>query len=131
MPAWAGGWDNVFGEPYAPTLQFTATMRGMARLAASSGGQNFAEVGRALAASGPGATTVTSHMQVAAVQANGLNMGGQRPIAEYFDVPSRVTTNVDKEIFQAQMTPRFAPAVYPVEKSGNSGGGMAGTVNKS
>lgn len=130
MPAWAGGWDNVYGEPHSLTKQFTATMRGVARLSASSGGQVFAEVGRALAAGPIGSTTVVSHFHVAPIQQDGLNFGGQRPIVEYFDVASRPTTNIDKEIFQAQMTPRFAPVVYPVEKSGNSGGGVLGTVNK-
>jgi hypothetical protein len=51
------------------------------------------------------------------------------PIVPYAVVPLRATTNVDKEIFQAQMTPRFAPPIYPVDKSGNGGGGKAGTIN--
>lgn len=131
MPSWAGGWNGLLSnpEPHALTNQFTATMRGMARLAASAGGQHFAEIGRALA-NGVGANTEFTIAQVAAVQADGMNQGGQRPIAAYAVVPLRATTNVDKEIFQAQMTPRFAPPIYPVEKSGNSGGGMLGTVNK-
>ena len=128
MPSWSGLWNNVHGEPYAFTNQFTAPMRGMARLAASEGGQHFAEVARALA-NGVGSTTVLSVAKVAAVQADGLNQGGLRPISEYFIVPSRATTNVDKEVFQAQMTPRFAPAIYPVDKSGNGGGSKLGTIN--
>jgi hypothetical protein len=128
MPSWSGLFDRVHGEPYAFTNQFTAPMRGMARLAASEGGQHFAEVARALA-NGVGSTTVLSVAKVAAVQADGLNQGGLRPIAEYFVVPSRATTNIDKEIFQAQMTPRFSPVIYPVDKSGNGGGGKSGTIN--
>lgn len=130
MPSWAGGWDHVFGEPHSLTNQFTATMRGMARLAASAGGQHFAEVGRALA-NGVGANTEFTIAQVQARQHNHMDMGGNIPIAAYAVVPLRPTTNVDKEIFQAQMTPRFAPVIYPVDKSGNSGGGFVGTINKS
>ena len=130
MPAWAGGWDHVYGAPHTLTLQFTATMRSTARLAASVGGQHFMEIGRALA-NGVGANTELSVAQVAPTQADGMNFGGQRPISLYQVVPLRPTTNVDKEIFQAQMTPRFAPVIYPVDKSGNGGGGMAGTMNKS
>ena len=130
MPAWAGGWDHVYGEPHSLSNQFTATMRSTARLAASVGGQHFMEIGRALA-NGVGATTELSIMQVQARQHNNMDMGGKIPIAPYAVVPSRPTTIVDKEIFQAQMTPRFAPVIYPVEKSGNSGGGMVGTINKS
>lgn len=128
MPAWAGGWDNQFGEPHSLTHQFTATMRGMARLAAPVGGQHFAEVARALA-NGVGANTEFTIAQVSARQANGMNQGGLVPIVPYAVVPLRATTNLDKEIFQAQMTPRFAPVIYPVDKSGNGGGGKAGTIN--
>jgi hypothetical protein len=128
MPSWAGGWDNMFGEPYSLTNQFTATMRSTARLAASVGGQHFMEIGRALA-NGVGANTELSVMQVQARQHNSMDMGGKIPIAPYVVVPLRPTTNVDKEIFQAQMTPRFAPVIYPVDKSGNGGGGKVGTLN--
>jgi len=140
MPAWAGGWDNQFGQPYAPMLQATATMRSVARLTHSYGGQHFGEIGRALA-NGVGAGTVLSIKQVQAVQADGLNQGGLRPLADYFVVPQHNTTIVEKEAFQSQMTPFFMPmpatatpniatSGYPVEKSGNSGGGMAGTINR-
>lgn len=130
MPAWAGGWDNVYGQPYAPILQATATMRSAARLTASVGGQHFGEVARALA-NGVGANTDLSIKQVAAVQADGMNLGGVRPIATYVVVPLHATTITEKEAFQAQMTPTWAPNPYPVEKSGNSGGGILGTVNRS
>lgn len=128
MPSWAGLWDRQHGEPYTLLYQFTATMRHVATLMSSVGGQHFGEVGRALA-NGVGANTDLSISQVSARQADGLNMGGQVPIVPYVVVPLRPTTNVDKEIFQAQMTPRFAPVIYPVDKSGNGGGGKAGTIN--
>ena len=129
MPAWAGGWDHVFGQPHALTLQATSTMRGIARLVNSVGGQHFGEVGRALA-NGVGANADLTIKQVAAVQAEGMNLGGVRPIATYVVVPLHATTITEKEAFQAQMTPTWAPNPYPVDKSGNSGGGFLGTVNK-
>jgi len=142
MPAWAGGWDNAPVTPGPHTLmkQGTATMRSVARLTASAGGQHFGEIGRALA-NGVGANTEYTIAQVAAIQADGLNQGGVRPIAPYAIVPLHATTITEKEAFQSQMTPYFAPmpnpatptvatSGYPVEKSGNSGGGMLGTVNK-
>jgi hypothetical protein len=120
-------------------LQGTATMRSVARLTQSAGGQAFGEIGRALA-NGVGAGTVLSIKQVAAIQADGLNQGGQRPVADYYVVPQHNTTIVEKEAFQSQMTPYFMPmplaatpnvatSGYPVDKSGNGGGGKAGTIN--
>jgi hypothetical protein len=129
MPAWAGGWDNQFGQPYALTQQGTATMRSVARLTNSVGGQAFGEIGRALC-NGVGANADLSIKQVAAVQADGMNLGGVRPIATYVVVPLHATTITEKEAFQAQMTPTWAPAWYPVDKAGSGGGGMGGTINK-
>jgi hypothetical protein len=112
--------------------QSTSTMRSVARLTNSVGGQYFGELGRALAAGAIGVSEVDLKIkQVAAVQADGMNQGGQRPTADFVIWPKRVTTIQDREVFQAQMTPTWAPNPYPVEKSGNSGGGFLGTVNKS
>lgn len=129
MPAWAGGWDHVYGQPHALTQQATSTMRSIARLTHSVGGQHVGEIGRALA-NGVGANADLTIKQVAAVQADGLNQGGVRPIATYVVVPLHATTITEKEAFQAQMTPTWAPNPYPVDKSGNGGGSMLGTINK-
>jgi len=140
MPAWAGGWDNMFGQPYALTQQATATMRSIARLTASVGGQYVGEIGRALA-NGVGANADLSGKQVQAIQADGMNQGGVRPIGTFVVVPLHATTINEKEAFQSIMTPYFMPmplaatpnvatSGYPVDKSGNSGGGFIGTVNK-
>jgi len=139
MPSWAGLWDNVYGQPYAPIQQTTATMRSVARLTASVGGQYFGEIGRALA-NGVGANAEYTIAQVKAVQTDGLNQGGLRPIVPFAVVPLHATTITEKEAFQSQMTPYFAPmpnpatpyvatSGYPVDKSGNGGGGKAGTIN--
>jgi len=129
MPSWAGGWDHQFGQPHALTMQATATMRSVARLTASVGGQHFGEIGRALA-NGVGANAEYTIAQVSARQADGMNQGGKVAIVPYVVVPLHATTINEKEAFQAQMTPTWAPLVYPVDKSGNSGGGMNGTINK-
>jgi len=139
MPSWAGLWDNVYGQPYTPIQQATATMRSVARLTASVGGQYFGEIGRALA-NGVGANAEYTIAQVKAVQTDGLNQGGLRPIVPFAVVPLHATTITEKEAFQSQMTPYFAPmpnpatpyvatSGYPVDKSGNGGGGKAGTIN--
>jgi len=114
-------------------------MRSVARLTASVGGQYFGEIGRALA-NGVGANAEYTIAQVKAVQTDGLNQGGLRPIVPFAVVPLHATTITEKEAFQSQMTPYFAPmpnpatpyvatSGYPVDKSGNGGGGKAGTIN--
>jgi hypothetical protein len=102
-------------------------MRSVARLTSSVGGQHFGEIGRALA-NGVGANADFSIKQVQAVQADGMNQGGLRPIATYAVVPLHATTIAEKEAFQAQMTPYWQPLPYPVDKSGNGGGGKNGTL---
>lgn len=129
MPAWAGGWDNQFGQPHALTNQATSHMRNVARGNASYGGQHFGEIGRALA-NGVGANAEYSIMQVQARQHTHMDMGGKIPIAPYAVVPLHATTIMEKEAFQAQMTPTWAPNPYPVEKGGTGGGGMLGTLQK-
>ena len=129
MATWAGGWDNQFGEPHRLTQQATTTMRSVARLTNSVGGQAFGEIGRALA-NGVGANAEYTIAQVAAERVDGINAGGKRTIAPYAVVPLHATTITEKEAFQAQMTPTWAPSPYPVDKAGNGGGGMGGTLNK-
>jgi hypothetical protein len=62
-------------------------------------------------------------------------------VADYYVVPQHNTTIPEKEAFQSQMTPYFMPmplaatpnvatSGYPVDKSGNGGGSMAGTINR-
>jgi hypothetical protein len=139
MPAWAGGFDNQFGRPHALIKQATATMRSVARLTHSYAGQHFGEIGRALA-NGVGANAEYTIAQVSARQADGMNRGGKVPIVPYAVVPLHATTINEKEAFQAQMTPYFMPqplaatpnvatSGYPVDKSGNGGGGKLGTFN--
>ena len=140
MPAWAGGWDGTFGEPHKLTNQATSHMRNVARSNASYGGQHFGEIGRALA-NGVGANAEYTIAQVQARQHNHMDMGGKIPIVPYAVVPLHATTIAEKEAFQSQMTHYFAPmpnpatptvatSGYPVDKSGNSGGGFLGTPNK-
>ena len=139
MPAWAVGWDNQFGQAYALTNQATSHMRNVARSNASYAGQHFGEIGRALA-NGVGANAEYTIGQVSARQADGMNQGGKVAIVPYVVVPLHATTIAEKEAFQAQMTPYFAPmplaatpyvatSGYPVDKSGNGGGGKVGTLN--
>ena len=129
MPSWAGGWDNMFGQPYALLNEPGSTLRGIARLMAPQALRGQGAIGSTLTGQAVGANAVALVGQVTSRQADGMNMGGQVPVSNTTQV-NRATTAADEQLLDAQLNPTFAPASYPVEKSGNSGGGILGTVNK-
>jgi hypothetical protein len=141
MPSWAGGWDNapVSPAPYALMNEPGATARSVARLMAAQGNKYFGSLAAALTGAVPGGPVNAGYTQVAALQTDGLNQGGQRPVSTYV-VVNRNTTVADEIMIDQQLLPRFMPVVltagvetsgYPVEKSGNSNLGRTGTVNNS
>lgn len=129
MPNWAGGWDHVFSQPYALLNEPDATLRGIARLMAPQAQKGRGEIAVELTGSAVGAAASASVAQVAPRQADGMNLGGLVPIVQTVAV-GRPTEAADAAILDAQFQPTFAPTTYPVDKSGNGGGGMLGTVNK-
>lgn len=137
MPSWAGLWDNVFAQPYALLNEPGATARGIARLMAPQANKAFSALSAALTGAAVGLPVSAGYNQVTARQADGMNMGGQVPITAYVAV-NRNTTVADEILIDQQLVPRFMPPVlsagvetsgYPVDKSGNGGGGKAGTIN--
>jgi hypothetical protein len=137
MPSWAGLWDNVFAQPYALLNEPGSTARGVARLMAPQASVAFGNISKQLTGQAVGGPVSAGYTQVQSVQTDGLNQGGQRPIASYSAV-NRNTTITDELLIDQQLTPRFMPPMlqagietsgYPVDKSGNGGGGKAGTIN--
>lgn len=128
MPSWAGGWDNVFGAPYAPLNEPSAAARGVARIMFPVAQRDVGAVMKALDGVAPGATATWNNAQVAPVQANGMNMGGQVPIVNQV-VMNRVTTAADVVALNNVYQPTFAPTVYPSDRSGNGGGGKVASIN--
>ena len=129
MPSWAGLWDNVFAQPYALLNEPGSTLRGIARLMAPQALKAQSQIGITLSGQAVGANATATVAQVKPQQADGMNLGGLVPIQQT-SVVNRNTTTADETALDASLNPTFAPASYPVEKSGNSGGGILGTVNK-
>jgi hypothetical protein len=138
MPAWAGGWDNQFAQPYALLNEPNATARSVARLMAPQAARGLGAAAEALtgAAVGTPITGSGSYTQVTAKQTDGLNMGGLQTISVYV-AASGPTTTTQHLLVDQQLTPRFMPPMlvagvetsgYPIDKSGNGGGGKAGTL---
>ena len=128
MPSWAGLWDNVFAQPYALLNEPGSTLRGIARLMAPQALRAQGAIGRELTGAAVGAAASATVAQVKPQQADGLNLGGLVPIQQTLQV-NRSTTAADETTLDAQLNPTFMPASYPVDKSGNGGGGKTGTIN--
>lgn len=127
MPAWAGLWDGVYNQTYAPLNEPGSALRGIARLMAPQALRAQGRVGDMLTGSVLGSLAQESISQVVATRADGANLGGKVAIAPTVII-NRVTTAADEATLDAQFTPSFAPSSYPVDKSGNGGGGKLGTL---
>ena len=132
MPSWAGLWDNQHGQPYALTGEPGSAMRGIARLMAPEALKGQSAIGVALTGAAVGASVTATVAQVKPQQADSFNIGGLVPIVQTSQLPptKTVTATGDETTLDAQLNPTWAPNPYPVEKSGNSGGGILGTINK-
>ena len=130
MPSWAGLWDNVFAQPYALLNEPSAAARSVARIMFPTAQRDVGAVMKELDGVAPGATALATQAYVTARQADGLNMGGAVPISNTTLI-NRATTAADVVQLNRQYQPTFAPALnaYPVDKSGNGGGGKTGTIN--
>ena len=131
MPSWAGLWDNIHGQPYSLTNEPGSTLRSIARLMAPQALKAQSAIGVALTGAAVGASVSATVAQVKPQQADGLNLGGQVPIVQTSQLPPAKTTTSsgDETTLDNQLNPTFMPSSYPVDKSGNGGGGKAGTIN--
>jgi hypothetical protein len=103
---------------------------------AAQGNRYFGAIAAALTGQAPGAPVSAGYTQVASRVADGATMGGVQPIVSY-SVVNRNTTAADEIMVDLQLLPRFMPPMlqagvetsgYPLDKSGNGGGGKAGTL---
>lgn len=137
--SYSGLYDRWYGQPYSPlgtnTNEVNATERlAVARVLRSKGGRAFARLMYALTGAGAGATATEAAASLAASAgiAGGVNdplsQGGKRTVAAT-NLVNRVTTAADIALVQDTLTKAFGPTVnsgYPVDKSGNGGGGKVG-----
>lgn len=128
MPSWSGGWDNMFGQPYALLNEPSAAARGVARIMFPTAQRDVGAAEVALNGAVVGGNATATQAYVTSIQADGLNQGGQRPVGPVTLI-NRVTTAADIAKLNQQYQPTFAPTTYPVDKSGNGGGSKVGTIN--
>lgn len=130
MPSWSGFWDNEGGAPYAPLGSVVNKEDAYDKLAVMLANRTYShaalrELMYSLIGGNVGDPASASHKRVTAVQDLTANMqGGARTIESYLDI-NRVTTSADITRIQAALRQSTKPT-YPVDRSGNGGGGKGG-----
>lgn len=130
MTIFTGLWNNVHSQQYSLINQQPAVERDIARQLRKPGGRALKGLMRALNGTAVGgATAAETYRRVVAVSGIGsyTNLGGIRSIQAVSDV-NRTTVTADKTRIDALIDGVFAPATYPVDRSGNGGGSKAGRI---
>ena len=128
MPAYAGLWDGIYNQPYTFTNSRTKLERDVSMAFERRGGQVDSALAIALNGAVPGARALRSRTRVLAMRStSGYVLGGVRPV-EFETVIDRSTTVADQTAMNAIYDGTFGIAVAPVDRSGNGGGGKAGSL---
>ena len=128
MPPFSGLFDNEFSDgPH--TLQFnrSSVRRNISRLFRKVGVAKLRELMLELTGTAAGASALATRTRIVA-PADSDDIGGVR-LTEVIDKVNRVTaaadeTDIDTKVLVSLSA--IAPASYPVDASGNGGGGKGG-----
>ena len=126
--SFTGLWNGVYGTPYALTNSRNKLERDIALAFEKAGAQPLSAVAIALNGSAVGGTASRTRRRVLAVRSlSGYDLGGQRAIEAVTDI-NRATTAADETALDNIYNGVFALTSYPVDRSGNGGGGKVGTL---
>ncbi len=126
MVAWSGLFDNEFSDgPHALQVNIVPLRRKMTRVAKRKSMKVLNELMRTLNGVVLGSTALAQHVRVQARQGLGLDLGGVQPV-ETVDLVNRATDAADITQIETLLTEQRDPATYPVDLSGNGGGGKLG-----
>lgn len=129
MANWSGLWNGRYNANYAGLGTNTTELNGpelqnLARQLRPRGMQKLRELIDELTGVAPGATATVASKRLVYVAQPGVplvNGGVQTPVT--VTVLSRITTAADVTLIKASLNATRAPSTYPVDKSGNGGGG--------
>ena len=125
MVAWSGLFDNEFSDgPHSLQVNIVPLRRKMTRVMKRKSMKVLNELIQTLNGVTAGSAALAQHVRVQARQGLGLDAGGVQPI-ETVDLINRVSATADQTLINAALTEQRDPT-YPVELSGNSGGGKLG-----
>ena len=125
MPAWSGLFDNVFADgPHTLQVNIVPLRRKMTRVVKRKSMAVITELIRELNGATTGETALAEHVRVQGSQILQSDAGGVRPI-ETVELINRVTAAADQTAIETMFTEQRDPT-YPVDASGNGGGGKLG-----
>lgn len=126
MPAWSGFWNHVHSEghsligrrEYAAYRRLSRALRGLTAVRAR-------EIVRTFITDDVGSTALATHTRLAApAPFDALAHGGVRSVETVTDI-NRALVAADETALLLELDADHTPT-FPVEKSGNSGGGKLG-----
>lgn len=124
MPAWSGLWNGVHTDGHTltgvanPQRRIRRSVRGMVA-------KKFQEILRTFVTDDVGSPAVASHTRVAADTPFAVGLGGGVRAIETVSDINRNLTAADETALLLEVDNDHTPT-FPVEKSGNSGGGKLG-----
>lgn len=122
MPAWSGLWNGVHTDGHK-LIGKNNVGRRLGRALKGLSGIKYREVLMTLVEDGVGDTAAATHTRIDASNAP-MTFDGVSKIETVVDI-NRVTTNDDVSVILEDIIKATTPT-FPVEKSGNSGGGKLG-----
>ncbi len=126
MPAWSGLFDNEFSDgPHALQVGIVPLRRKFTRVMRRKSMKVINELMQTLNGVVAGSTALAQHVRVQGAAVLQTDAGGVRPI-ETVDLVNRATVAADQTMINAALTEQRDPATYPVDASGNGGGGKLG-----
>lgn len=133
MTNYSGLWDGHYGSPYASLGVNTAEQNHgenmhLAKLLKARGNRPLARLMYTLMGVAAGQTASESVKRIPHATNPRTDptafAGNRTPQSE--SIINRVTTSADQTLIRGLLTQEFAPASYPVDKSGNGGGSKLG-----
>lgn len=125
MPAWSGLFDNEYADgPHSLQVNIVPLRRKLTRVVKRKSMAVINELMRELNGATAGDAALAQHVRVTGAQVLQTDAGGVRPI-ETVDLLNRVTAAADVTAIEAMLTEQRDPT-YPVDASGNGGGGKLG-----
>lgn len=128
MVSWSGFWNHTYSDGYRPVGRAQAVRRLVGRALHGYGRKPYNAVLRAFVTGDVGATAAKDYTRVAVQNtavgpmAVGLQLGGKRAYETKVAI-NRAITAADQTIVLDDLDFDNSPEPWPVDKSGNGGGG--------
>lgn len=124
MPAWSGLWNGVFNETHS-LIGKPNVGRRIGRALKGVTSAKYKELVLTLVNGAVGDTALATHTAITAQDVNNkASLGGVRAVETITDI-NRATVAADATTINNDIIKETSPT-FPVEKSGNSGGGRLG-----